>query len=793
MTCVIIIYLPFIFGAFIRRPYERIKTMNRKISGSICTMLCIVMLLGAIQAVTLGVSAAEGLAAEEPVGYYGREAISKLPNSDALLFAYDTLVEGIENSKETISIKDSSKKITTSELSVVMDAYRRDHVEHFWYGTSYSYSYNPETSVVVSISPTYTMSGAALTEAKRDFELNTAILLEGIDASMSEYEREKLIHDRLAARVRYDASAGHAHDPYGAIVEGLAVCEGYAEALQHLLMKAGIQSFIVTGSSINPSTGSPEGHAWNLVRIDGRYYHVDLTWDDQESYTFYAYFNKTTAEIKEDHAIDPTVYALPECTDKAADYFTVNGGIMDAYNSDAVAERLKQGYGMARVYVTGKKDDFLNAFQADISNLMVKLGLTSGCRYGYSGVGRELILSVYSTNHTHVWDEKFATSETHHWHECLAAGCELTSDEGKGDYATHTPGEWIIDEAASFGKTGKRHRECSVCRKVTESEIIAAKDFSNITLKHNCSFGNDLSMLYAILKSDLDGCENIRLIVEKEIFSGNTPAGKASKTLYPEDFLIDGEEYYRFDYRQVRAKELGDTLTATLVFTKNGIEYSGVVDVYSLKQYAEERLEASENDSFKALLVDLLNYGSAAQVYFAYRTDSLANKDLTEAQKALSRGHYDALTEITASSAPSSYTAAVTKKNILFDNRIQLVIATNLAKDSDLTGISLRVRYTDSDGQKVDTLIDGSEFVYRNDVKGQTAYFDALKASELRKELELTLVKDGVEISETVKYSFETYVKKKLQSSADENFKALLEKTMIYSDSAKDYFANNSK
>ena len=192
-------------------------------------------------------------------------------------------------------------------------------------------------------------------------------------------------------------------------------------------------------------------------------------------------------------------------------------------------------------------------------------------------------------------------------------------------------------------------------------------------------------------------------------------------------------------------------------------------------------------------MVDLLNYGSAAQVYFAYRTDSLANKDLTEAQKALSRGHYDALTEITASSAPSSYTAAVTKKNILFDNRIQLVIATNLAKDSDLTGISLRVRYTDSDGQKVDTLIDGSEFVYRNDVKGQTAYFDALKASELRKELELTLVKDGVEISETVKYSFETYVKKKLQSSADENFKALLEKTMIYSDSAKDYFANNSK
>lgn len=90
--------------------------------------------------------------------------------------------------------------------------------------------------------------------------------------------------------------------------------------------RAGIQSFLITGSSVNPSTGTSEGHAWNAVRIDGKYYHVDVTWDDQGDNLFYAYFNKSTAVIREDHTIDEPAYALPVCTGEEADYFVVNGG-----------------------------------------------------------------------------------------------------------------------------------------------------------------------------------------------------------------------------------------------------------------------------------------------------------------------------------------------------------------------------------------------------------------------------------------------------------------------------------
>lgn len=197
----------------------------------------------------------------------------------------------------------------------------------------------------------------------------------------------------MAASISYEET-DNAHNAYGALVEGKAVCEGYAEAYQFLLQCAGLQSFIVTGSSMNPATGIPEGHAWNMVRVDGRYYHVDLTWDDQGERLFYAYFNKTDARIKEDHTIDATVYTLPVCNSEVADYFSVNGGNLPAFDLDAVAALLTSGGGTARVYVTGDKNAFIAAFNANFAALAQKLGLTGSISGGYANLSRELILMV---------------------------------------------------------------------------------------------------------------------------------------------------------------------------------------------------------------------------------------------------------------------------------------------------------------------------------------------------------------------------------------------------------------
>lgn len=354
--------------------------------------------------------------------------------------------------------------------------------------------------------------------------------------------------------------------------------------------------------------------------------------------------------------------------------------------------------------------------------------------------------------------------------------------------------EWVIKDAPAFGKTGRRYHECIKCGEEIESEVMDEITFETVNLRHNCSFGNDLSMLYAILKTDLAGCTDIRLIVEKETFSGNAPSGSVTKTLFPKEYSINGVAYYRFDYSEVKAKELGDTLTAKLLFVRDGTEYSGTIDEYSIKQYALERMEYSEDGDYRTLMVELLNYGSAAQTYFGYRTDALVYDDVDEYyKKYFFRYTYDELNAIEETYDDGiAYPASITQKNISFDNRIELLVATSLDKDNDLDGISLKIKYTDRNGKEVERSINGSDFVYRDDVKGYTAYFDGFKATELRTVMELTLLKNGEAISATVKYNFDAYAENRFKNSSDDNFKALLERTLIYSDCAKDYFTKTS-
>ncbi len=77
-------------------------------------------------------------------------------------------------------------------------------------------------------------------------------------------------------------------------------------------------------------------------------------------------------------------------------------------------------------------------------------------------------------SHTHAWAGAWSRNSTHHWHECLAGGCTILSDSGKDGYAAHTPGDWIVDQAATSSTTGSRHKECTVCGYTTQTEAIPA-------------------------------------------------------------------------------------------------------------------------------------------------------------------------------------------------------------------------------------------------------------------------------------------------------------------------------
>lgn len=74
--------------------------------------------------------------------------------------------------------------------------------------------------------------------------------------------------------------------------------------------------------------------------------------------------------------------------------------------------------------------------------------------------------------HIHSWASGWSGDAASHWHECTAQNCDVTENEDKDGYAAHTPGDWITDRAATAAEAGSRHRACTVCGYITETETI---------------------------------------------------------------------------------------------------------------------------------------------------------------------------------------------------------------------------------------------------------------------------------------------------------------------------------
>lgn len=114
------------------------------------------------------------------------------------------------------------------------------------------------------------------TTLKQEEKLDAAIAsaLEELDLTdATDYEKVKAIHDYIINRVSYDQSY-QKHTAYHALVNKSSVCEGYALAAYRMFLDTGIDCRIIVGTA----DGGP--HAWNIVKVDGKWYNIDLTWDD---------------------------------------------------------------------------------------------------------------------------------------------------------------------------------------------------------------------------------------------------------------------------------------------------------------------------------------------------------------------------------------------------------------------------------------------------------------------------------------------------------------------------------
>lgn len=157
---------------------------------------------------------------------------------------------------------------------------------------------------------------------------------------------------------------------------------------------------------------------------------------------------------------------------------------------------------------------------------------------------------------------------------------------------------------------------------VTEKEEVELFDFygSNIIL------GNSLAMNFAVETKHFDGTDYIAVIEHY------TEKGVESLEIPFSEWVVDGS-YYKITYSNVTAKQIVDRIDITIYDGKGNQVSENRVD--GIKAYAERMLGKSTSSAeLKTVLVDMLNYGAAAQLDFNYKTSELANADLTDEQKA---------------------------------------------------------------------------------------------------------------------------------------------------------------
>jgi hypothetical protein len=147
---------------------------------------------------------------------------------------------------------------------------------------------------------------------KKAYDKAKDILSKIIKPEMSEFEKELAINDYIVNNVRYDIDYFYgkidedSSTPYGALIKGKGLCGGYAYSTKLLLNLAGVECWIIEGTAKNDYFEGP--HGWNIVKIDGKYYHLDTTWQDPVDFSNpernqpnYGYFNISDSEIEKSH------------------------------------------------------------------------------------------------------------------------------------------------------------------------------------------------------------------------------------------------------------------------------------------------------------------------------------------------------------------------------------------------------------------------------------------------------------------------------------------------------------
>ena len=246
---------------------------------------------------------------------YGYSQFGTLYNASGYQGLYYALYEACESvhnstknytsSSDGINIYTYSYGLTVDQAISVWKIFYIENPKYYWMANMVGYS----DSVICFYIDSLYYSYSVRKQCNSDIEAMITECSVSVLAANSEYDKVLAIHDYINSKIEYaynssgaPETAQWAHNIIGVASKDKGVCESYAKTFLFLCRVYGIDCIIITGYSYG------EGHAWNAVEIDGKWYYADLTWNDGNSN--YYYFGLAPYVFSQTHTTDGSTYGI---------------------------------------------------------------------------------------------------------------------------------------------------------------------------------------------------------------------------------------------------------------------------------------------------------------------------------------------------------------------------------------------------------------------------------------------------------------------------------------------------
>lgn len=312
---------------------------------------------------------------------------------------YEALYEGVENHAASIEVRGIGASV--EDLEAAFYAMDYENPQFFWLQSGYSYSYHGTT--VFSVTPKYGRTASQAAKILPKLEAAADEIAQGALEQENLFEAVKYIHDEIINMTNYTLTGGeYIRDADGPLLNGKALCEGYSKAFSYVCQLIGVEANCIVG------TANGGSHMWNIVKLDGEWYHMDVTFDDPVgvgSTCTYTYFGLTTAEMLKDHVIGKNPYSIPKCTATDYNYYSASGITVYEDASAAYSALISQA---AKNYANGVKSTEIvctdacitklyNTVKSKDSSIYTDLKnngcVANGLSYGYTGTTFYIVLS----------------------------------------------------------------------------------------------------------------------------------------------------------------------------------------------------------------------------------------------------------------------------------------------------------------------------------------------------------------------------------------------------------------